>query len=98
MAGTTRLNPQHSASVILHGPYVSNFVDIFQRLAEAKAARLVSSPGSLAAAVNDLLNPDRAADMAHAAWEVCSAGAEVTDKALDMLFDHLDRTPRLTAG
>jgi 3-deoxy-D-manno-octulosonic-acid transferase len=36
--------------------------------------------------------------MAHAAWEVCSAGAEVTDRALDMLFDHLDRRPRLMAG
>jgi 3-deoxy-D-manno-octulosonic-acid transferase len=97
IGGHNPFEPAALGSVILHGPYVSNFVDIFQRLAEAKASRLVSSPDTLAAAVNDLLNPDRAADMAHAAWEVCSAGAEVTDKALDMLFDHLDRTPRLTA-
>ena len=97
IGGHNPFEPAALGSVILHGPYVSNFVDIFQRLSEAKASRLVSSPDSLAAAVNDLLNPDRAAEMAHAAWEVCSAGAEVTDKALDMLFDHLDRTPRLTA-
>ncbi len=97
IGGHNPFEPAALGSVILHGPYVSNFADIFQRLAEAKAARLVSSPDSLATAVNDLLNPDRAAEMAHAAWEVCSAGAEVTDKALDMLFDHLDRTPRLTA-
>ena len=98
IGGHNPFEPAALGSVILHGPYVTNFVDIFQRLTEAKAARLVSSPEALAAAVNDLLNPDRAADMAHAAWEVCSAGAEVTDRALDMLFDHLDRRPRLTAG
>lgn len=98
VGGHNPFEPAELGSVILHGPYVRNFADIFQRLTEAKAARLVASPDSLAAAVNDLLNPDRAADMAHAAWEVCSAGAEVTDKALDMLFDHLDRRPRLTAG
>lgn len=97
VGGHNPFEPAALGSVILHGPYVSNFVDIFQRLTEARAARLVTSSDSLAEAVNDLLNPDRAAEMAHAAWEVCSAGAEVTDKALDMLFDYLDRAPRLTA-
>jgi hypothetical protein len=28
--------------------------------------------------------------MAHAAWEVVSAGAEVTDRALDLILDKLD--------
>jgi hypothetical protein len=27
--------------------------------------------------------------MAHAAWEVCSAGAEVTERALALLVEHL---------
>jgi len=36
--------------------------------------------------------------MAHAAGEVCPVGAEVTDKALDMLFDHLDERARAAAG
>jgi len=98
VGGHNPFEPAALGSVILHGPYVSNFSDIFQRLTEAGAARLVSSPGSLAEAVNDLLNPDRAAVMAHAAWEVCSAGAEVTDKALDMLFDYLDRSPQAIVG
>lgn len=97
IGGHNPFEPAALGSVILHGPYVTNFIDIFQRLKEAKAARLVASSDSLAAAVNDLLNPDRAAEMAHAAWEVCSAGAEVTDKAMDMLFDHLDRQQRLAA-
>ncbi|MFO7921558.1 MAG: 3-deoxy-D-manno-octulosonic acid transferase [Nioella sp.] len=98
VGGHNPFEPAALGSVILHGPYVSNFSDIFQRLTDARAARLVSSPDGLAAAVNDLLNPDRAADMAHAAWEVCSAGAEVTDKALDMLFDRLDERARAVAG
>ena len=96
IGGHNPFEPAALGSVILHGPYVSNFVDIYQRLTEAGAARLVASPDSLAAAINDLLNPDRAAEMAHAAWEVCSAGAEVTDRALDMLFDYLDRAPQLS--
>jgi 3-deoxy-D-manno-octulosonic-acid transferase len=37
-----------------------------------------------------LMNPDKAASMAHAAWEVVSQGAEVTDRALDAIFDRLD--------
>ena len=34
-----------------------------------------------------------AAAMAHAAWEVSSSGAEVTDRALDLLLGMLERKP-----
>jgi len=95
IGGHNPFEPAALGSAILHGPYVTNFVDIFQRLSGAGAARLVTSPGSLAEAVNDLLNPDKAAELAHAAWEVCSAGADVTDRALEMLFDQLGATPRI---
>jgi 3-deoxy-D-manno-octulosonic-acid transferase len=73
---------------------VTNFVDIYQRLTEARAARLVSAPQSLAAAVNDLMSPDRAAAMAHAAWELVSAGADVTDRSVDLVLDRLDQGER----
>ena len=95
IGGHNPFEPAALGSAILHGPYVTNFVDIFQRLTEAHAARLVTSPGSLAEAVTDLQNPDKAAELAHAAWEVCSAGADVTDQALEMLLDRLDSAPRL---
>jgi 3-deoxy-D-manno-octulosonic-acid transferase len=97
IGGHNPFEPAALGSAILHGPYVTNFVDIFQRLSEAGACRLVTSPGSLAEAVNELLNPDKAAELAHAAWEVSSAGADVTDRALEMLFEQLDATPRLAA-
>jgi 3-deoxy-D-manno-octulosonic-acid transferase len=90
VGGHNPFEPAALGSAILHGPFVTNFVDIYQRLTEANAARLVSGPDTLAEAVHDLLNPDRAAAMAHAAWEVVSAGAEVTDRALDLILDKLD--------
>jgi 3-deoxy-D-manno-octulosonic-acid transferase len=90
IGGHNPFEPAALGSAILHGPYVTNFVDIYQRLTEARAARLVSSPASMAEAVNDLLSPDRCAAMAHAAWEVVSSGADVTDRTLDMVLGKLD--------
>lgn len=90
IGGHNPFEPAALGSAILHGPFVTNFVDIYQRLTEAGAARLVTGPDTLAEAVHELLNPDKAAAMAHAAWEVVSQGAEVTDRALDAIFDRLD--------
>jgi 3-deoxy-D-manno-octulosonic-acid transferase len=90
VGGHNPFEPAALGSAILHGAYVTNFVDIYRRLTAAKAARLVSGPDTLAEAVNELLNPDRAAAMAHRAWEVVSAGAEVTDRTLDAVLERLD--------
>lgn len=90
IGGHNPFEPAGLGSAILHGPYVTNFVDIYQRLTEARAARLVASPQSLAEAVDDLLSPDRAAAMAHAAWEVVSSGADVTERAKAVLFATVD--------
>ncbi|MEJ6395788.1 3-deoxy-D-manno-octulosonic acid transferase [Gymnodinialimonas sp. 2305UL16-5] len=90
VGGHNPFEPAGLGSAILHGPYVSNFVDIYQRLTEAGAARLVSAPDRLANEVADLLNPDTAASMAAAAWGVISDGAAVTDKAVTLLMETLD--------
>jgi len=90
IGGHNPFEPAALGSAILHGPYVTNFVDIYQRLTEARAARLVSAPQTLAEAVDDLLSPDRAAAMAHAAWEVVSSGADVVERAKTVLLDKLD--------
>ncbi|MEM9318093.1 MAG: 3-deoxy-D-manno-octulosonic acid transferase [Pseudomonadota bacterium] len=89
IGGHNPFEPAALGSAIIHGPYVTNFADIYQRLAEARAVRLVSGADDLAQAVNDLLSPDRAAAMANAAWEVSSAGANVTDRAVELIFDWL---------
>jgi len=90
IGGHNPFEPAALGSAILHGPYVTNFVDIYQRLSQAGAARLVSSPESLSVAVHELLNPERAATMANAAWDVCSAGADVTDRAMTLLLEKAD--------
>ena len=47
----------------------------------------------LAGEVGGVVAPDRAAAMAHAAWEVSSSGAEVTDRALAVLSRYLPAPP-----
>ena len=90
VGGHNPYEPAALGSAILHGPHVGNFADIYDRLSEAAAAERVEAAADLGPAVAKLLEPDRAAAMAHAAWEVCSAGADVTDKAIDLLFAMLD--------
>ena len=91
-AGTGRnpFEPAALGSAVLHGPNISAYRAGYARLGPAKAARQVDNTGELSAAIEELLAPDRAAEMAHAAWLVCSAGAEVTDRVKELLFDALD--------
>jgi 3-deoxy-D-manno-octulosonic-acid transferase len=89
VGGHNPFEPAALGSAILHGPHVQNFADIYARLDAAGGARPVASTGALAGAVAELLAPDRAAAMARAAWTVTTAGAEVTERTLDLLLAHL---------
>jgi len=97
IGGHNPFEPAALGSAILHGPHVSNFIDIYDRLTHAGAAELVKDTDQLSEALRRLQSPDEAARMAHAAWEVSSTGAEVTDWALDLILDTLDRNPPKTA-
>lgn len=88
--GNNPFEPAALGSAILHGPYVSTFADAYDRLRDGGAARLVTSPEKLAGQVSALLNPDEAATMATAAWQVISEGADVTDRALALVIDTLE--------
>ena len=83
--------PAAHGAAILYGPNVARYLHRYSLYAEAGAARIVRDTETLAAAVQSLLPPDGAATMAHAAWEVASRGAEVTDRVVDMVLDLLDR-------
>jgi 3-deoxy-D-manno-octulosonic-acid transferase len=72
-------------SAILHGPHPGKFTKAFARLAAARATRLVNTHRHLAEAVSDVLAPDKAARLAHAAWTVASDGAEVTETIIDTI-------------
>jgi 3-deoxy-D-manno-octulosonic-acid transferase len=89
VGGHNPFEPAALGSAILHGSHVENFSEIYDRLTLAKGARLVDDPG-LGTALSAALEPDEAARLAHAAWEVCSSGADVTEKVLDLLFAMLD--------
>jgi len=89
IGGHNPFEPAALGSAIIHGPHVFKVEDIFNRLAAAGATVKVNSAEELGRMVVQVLSPEKAAAMAHAAWEVSSAGAEVTDRALMLLADHL---------
>ena len=76
-------NPYEAAalgSAVLFGPHVGLWRESYARLREAGAARAVADTASLARAVEYMLAPDKVAEMAAAAWEVTTSGAEATDR------------------
>jgi len=84
-------------SAIVHGPNVSNYTDGYARFRAAKATRVIKCGTSLGDAINELLAPDSAALMANAAWDVCSTGAEMTDRVAALTQDILDMREEMMA-
>jgi len=89
IGGHNPFEPAALGSAIIHGPHVFKVADIYERLDEAGATVQVKSVDELCKAVVQVLSPDKAAEMAHAAWEVSSSGAEVTDRAMALLEGYL---------
>ncbi|MFX0541648.1 3-deoxy-D-manno-octulosonic acid transferase [Roseovarius sp. S4756] len=90
MRGSDPNEPAAHGSAIVYGPNVARYLPSYKRYAGAGGARIVRDGETLAAALAHLIAADRSATMAHAAWEVATAGAEVTDHILDLLQDMLD--------
>jgi 3-deoxy-D-manno-octulosonic-acid transferase len=93
IGGHNPFEPAALGSAIIHGPHVHKVRDIYDRLAAAGATAEVRSGDELTKTLLKVLSPDRAAAMAHAAWEVSSSGAEVTDRALELLLSCLPPAP-----
>lgn len=72
-------------SAILHGPETGAYAADYRRLDGAGAARQVTKPIEIAAAVETLIAPDQAAEMAHAAWEVSTAGEDALSRTIAAL-------------
>lgn len=91
--GHTPCDPLEAAalgSAILYGPKVRAHLPSYTRLAAAGAARIVNDADALGTAVTRLIAPDQAAGMAHAGWDVISAGAALTDQIVELVQDALD--------
>jgi len=94
VAGAHGCDPNEPAahgSAILHGPNIRSCLSAYSGYAEAGAARIVRDAATLAEAVQDLIPPDRSADMASAAWDVATRSAAVMDDLVDTIVDALDR-------
>ncbi len=67
-------------SAVLYGPHVAPFQRHAARLNAAGASRLIRSASDLGPTVETLLSTDKTAEIAHAAWDVTSRGASVTNR------------------
>lgn len=90
IGGHNPYEPAALGSAIIHGPHIGNAREIYDRLREAEATRQVSDARGLGAAVIELLEPNRSAALAHAAWEVSSQGAQAVEMAVKELTAALD--------
>ena len=94
LVGPCRCDPTAPAalgSAILAGPETAPFGDRFSVLEQSDAATRITDGDTLGQAVEALLSPDRAARMAHAAWDVISRGAGAETAMLDLVDAALDR-------
>ncbi|MEJ8562425.1 glycosyltransferase N-terminal domain-containing protein [Yoonia sp. GPGPB17] len=67
-------------SAVLYGPQVAPFQRHAARLNAAGASRLIRSASDLGPNVESLLSSEKTAQLAHAAWDVTSRGASVTNR------------------
>ncbi|PJI84567.1 3-deoxy-D-manno-octulosonic-acid transferase [Yoonia maricola] len=67
-------------TAVLYGPQVAPYQRHAARLNAAGASRLIRSPSELGPNVESLLSADKTAQLAHAAWDVTSRGAGVTNR------------------
>lgn len=81
--------PAGHGAAIIHGPHLPQFAPEWRALDRAGGARRVSSVQALPQAVEDLTAPDTAARLAHAAWGVATAGAEVTRRIAALVLSDL---------
>lgn len=72
-------------SALLYGPRVAPFEKHAARLNAAGASRLLRSASDLGPNVESLLATDKVAELAHAAWDVTSRGADVTNRIVSMV-------------
>ena len=79
-------------SALIHGPKRGAFDVDFTRLLAQGGARAVRQSVGLGPALAELLAPDRAARLAHAAWDVASEGADAMAAAVETVLAQLPVT------
>ncbi|WP_022705722.1 3-deoxy-D-manno-octulosonic acid transferase [Paracoccus zeaxanthinifaciens] len=85
--------PAALGSAIVHGPETGGFQTEWQQLDGAHAARRVTGPEGLAAALVELTQAEFAATLAANAWRVSTGGADVAIRIADRVLAFVDGTP-----
>lgn len=86
-------NPYEAAtlgSAVVHGPDIAPYQGQVRRLADVGGSVAITKAEDLGKQIENLLAPDIAALVVHAAWEVTSRGAEVTTRIADLLIAEID--------
>lgn len=83
--------PAALGSAVLHGPNLGSTPARFHRLAEANASLRIDSGDQLGAAVQRLLAPDKAAELAQAGWRVTTESAHVVERLVELINETLDQ-------
>lgn len=78
-------------SAIIAGPVGGLMTRNLEGLDKAGALRRITGPEMLGRAVADLMSPDRAATLAHRAWDVATDGAEVEERLAQLIIDAVSR-------
>ncbi len=84
------LPPAALGSALIYGPLIHSARALTDQLEERGASLRVKNPRALAEAVVLLLAPDKAARMAHNAWEAVTEGAVVLDRLVEIAGSVLD--------
>ncbi|MEO1562012.1 MAG: glycosyltransferase N-terminal domain-containing protein [Pseudomonadota bacterium] len=74
--------PAALGSAVITGPRWTRYRDLYTRLELRDAIEVVAGAQGLARTVAQTISPDRAAELAHRAWDVSTEGAQVADKAV----------------
>ncbi len=87
-------NPLFAAalgSAILHGPQISNFAAAYKTLLDANACMPVTDGADLAKKLEAALSPERAAQLATAAWGAYGEYDTATDRVFDLLQSYFPK-------
>ena len=85
------LEPAALGSVVIHGPRCGRWAAAVARLQQADALLDARDAASLSRGVGVLLTPERAAQMAHNAWEMLTEGSEATERIVALVLEVLNQ-------
>ena len=84
--------PAGLGTAIVHGPAMGEHAAHWQALDRAGGARQIHGPLALPRVIEELAEPDTAARLARAAWEVATEGAEITRRIAEAVLSDLQES------